>query len=121
MIESAKPDQLESYETINHLLAARQCCERILDLNTGEFELKPAEHYAPLQLDNRRMRQVFGPRFLMLLVGAGQLSVCLAQMATMLDYRVVACDPRRELVADWPLGDVEIRQGMPDDIVRDLG
>jgi xanthine dehydrogenase accessory factor len=72
-----------------------------------------------LQLSDDEMVQTFGPRFLMLLIGAGQLSVSLAEIAQMLDYRVLVCDPRQQMVDHWPLPDVECVQMMPDDVVRE--
>ena len=37
----------------------------------------------------------------------------------MLDYRVLVCDPRPQMIADWDLEGVELVQGMPDDVVRE--
>ena len=41
------------------------------------------------------------------------------ELAMMLDYRVLVCDPRPQLVEDWDLEGVEVVQGMPDDVVRE--
>ena len=42
------------------------------------------------------MRALYGPRWRMLVIGAGQLSRALAQMALGLDFEVIVCDPREE-------------------------
>jgi xanthine dehydrogenase accessory factor len=55
----------------------------------------------------------------LLLIGAGQLSQAVAQMATMLDFEVLVCDPREEYAALLPLGATRVL-GMPDDVVRDV-
>src|SRR5919109_113959 len=54
------------------------------------------------------------------LIGAGQLTRYLAEMARMLDYHVVVIDPREEYANSWDLQSVPINRGMPDDIVREL-
>jgi xanthine dehydrogenase accessory factor len=54
----------------------------------------------------------------LLLIGAGQLSQAVAQMATMLDFEVLVCDPREEFMMDMP--GVTRLPGMPDDVVREL-
>jgi len=60
---------------------------------------------------------VHGPRWRLLLIGAGQISRYLAQMAQALDYQVQACDPREEYSAVWDVAGAELVPGMPDDAV----
>ena len=59
-------------------------------------------------------------RWRLVLIGAGQLTRYLAEMARMLDYHVVVIDPREEYAAGWDLASVPINRGMPDDVVREL-
>ena len=72
------------------------------------------------QSDTKGMRltQVYGPRYRLFLIGAGHVSICLAQMALMLDYEVLVCDPREEMISQWPLPGVQLLQAMPDDAVK---
>ena len=39
----------------------------------------------------------------MLVIGAGQLSKYLAQIAVGLDYQVTVCDPREEYIETWDI------------------
>ena len=55
----------------------------------------------------------------MFLVGAGQLSQCLADIALALDYEVFVIDPRIEAIKDWSGPSITLLQGMPDDILRE--
>ena len=58
----------------------------------------------------------------MLLIGAGQLSAILADLAERLDYRVSVCDPRPDTLRDWQGPDgVERVAAMPDDFLREAG
>lgn len=100
-------------------LEARRCMRRTVDLDTGSVETRPVTQFMPLIREAHRVTQVFGPQYQLLLVGAGELARVLAQMASMMDYRVLVCDPRSERIAQWPLADIEAVQGMPDDIIRE--
>jgi xanthine dehydrogenase accessory factor len=121
MVEKVEPNAA-SLEHVNEILSAldkRSCIQRVVDLNTGQYSLQSVDRFMALELSGQQMKQTFGPRFLMLLIGAGQLSVSLAEIAQMLDYRVLVCDPRQQMVDHWPLPEVECVQMMPDDVVRE--
>jgi xanthine dehydrogenase accessory factor len=55
-----------------------------------------------------------------LLIGAGQISIYLAQMAQALDYQVFICDPRSEYAEQWDLPQTTLMSCMPDDAVVEL-
>jgi xanthine dehydrogenase accessory factor len=63
---------------------------------------------------------VFGPRWQMLIIGAGQVSNYLASMAQALDYNVFVCDPREEMRETWNVPNTTLRKEMPDDAVLTL-
>jgi len=104
--------------------AAHQLVARTLTLATGSVELQGAVRGQALAFDGVTLITVFGPKWRLLLIGAGQLSQAVAQMATMLDFDVLICDPREEyaatLVGAVGSGAVRRIQGMPDDVVREL-
>ncbi len=52
-----------------------------------------------------------------MLIGAGQLTRYLAEMAHMLDYHVLVIDPREEYAGGWDLAGVPLDRGMPDDVL----
>ena len=58
-----------------------------------------------------------GPRWRLLVIGAGQMTRYLAEMAIALDYQVTVCDPREEYTADFPHDAVRVVRDMPDDAV----
>lgn len=99
--------------TAEHRLVART-----LDLTTGAVTLADAVRGQGLVFDAQRLTTVFGPRWRLLLIGAGQLSQAVAQMAALLDFEVLVCDPREEYAMDLP--GVQRLPGMPDDVVREL-
>jgi xanthine dehydrogenase accessory factor len=71
-----------------------------------------------LRFDGDRLQTVHGPRWRLLIIGAGQLSRYLAQMAQALDYQVIICDPREEYAETWDVEGARLDRGMPDDVVN---
>ncbi len=95
-----------------------QLVSRSLNLGTGDVTLGDASRGQAMHFDDTTLTTVFGPKWRLLLIGAGQLSQAVAQMATMLDFEVLVCDPREEFMMDMP--GVTRLSGMPDDVVREL-
>jgi xanthine dehydrogenase accessory factor len=95
---------------------------RTLDLRTGEAMLRPANRSEnTLSFDRKRLTTVHGPRWRLLIIGAGQLSQYLAQMAQALDYSITVCDPREEYADTWSVEGSTLDRGMPDDVVISMG
>ena len=100
--------------------AAHRLVSRTLTLATGHLTLADAKRGQCMQFDGLTLTTVFGPRFRLLLIGAGQLSQAVAAMAQMIDFEVLVCDPRDEYAATLANSGVTRIPGMPDDVVRDL-
>jgi xanthine dehydrogenase accessory factor len=73
-----------------------------------------------LRVDDRVLVTTHGPRWRLLLIGAGQLSHYLATMARALDYDVLVCEPRGEYAEGWSVPGARLLQAMPDDAVIEL-
>jgi xanthine dehydrogenase accessory factor len=97
-----------------------QLVARTLDLETASVRLAPARAADGLSFDGAALTTVHGPRYRMLIIGAGQLSKYLAQIAVGLDYQVTVCDPRDEYTEAWDIGGVSLVRTMPDDTVVDM-
>lgn len=108
------PDALS---TLLERLTQGRLIARELDLNSGAIALHPAQAGQALQLDEKRLISIFGPKYRLLLIGAGQLSALLAQIAVSLDFAVTVCDPREEYHDEWAVADTTLVRTMPDDIV----
>jgi len=90
---------------------------RRLDMKTGRATIGPAQWQDQLAFDGTSLTTVYGPRWRLLIIGASQLSVYLAQMAQALDYQVTVCDPRSEYTDLWSVPGADLKRGMPDDVV----
>ncbi|MET0266896.1 MAG: XdhC family protein [Duganella sp.] len=113
-------EPLSERSQISALLARleqHQLVQRRLDLHSGEVELSNAPPGAQMQVSERIMVTLHGPRWRLLIIGAGQLSRFLAQIALAMDYQVVVCDPREEYRAGWHVEGVQLVHDMPDDVV----
>lgn len=93
---------------------------RRLDMKTGKVTIGPAKSTDLLAFDGATLATVHGPRWRLLVIGAGQLSTFLAQMAQGLDYQVTVCDPREEYAEGWDVAGVELKRGMPDEVVTGM-
>jgi len=90
---------------------------RTLDLERARVTLAPARASDGLAFDGETLVTVHGPRYRMLVIGAGQLSKYLAEIAVGLDYQVTVCDPRVEYTDTWDIPGVTLVKTMPDDTV----
>jgi xanthine dehydrogenase accessory factor len=90
---------------------------RHLDLVSGAVTLERAAAGAVQELTQQTLTTIHGPRWRLYIIGAGQLSRFLAQIASAMDYYVTVCDPREEYRAGWHLPGVQLVHTMPDDLV----
>jgi len=101
-------------------IGSQQLVKRRVEMDSGRATLEPGRWQDVLEFDGRVLSAVHGPRWRLVLIGAGQLTRYLAEMAHMLDYHVVVIDPREEYAAGWTVPSTPINRGMPDDVVREL-
>jgi len=115
-------DNVAQLQLLADKLDRNELVRRRLCLNTGEVSLHPATASDDFSYSADAVNKVFGPRWQMLLIGAGHLSHYVARIALMLGYQVIVCDPREEYRTAWL--ESEIGQAtaytseMPDDAVR---
>ena len=96
----------------------QQRVERRLDMVTGLVRMSVTTEGDKLQFDGQSLTTVHGPRLRLLIIGGGQLSRYLANMAVMLDYQVTVCEPRVQYHEGWDgLAGVTLSTLMPDDLV----
>ena len=81
-------------------IEAGQLVRRTVDLDGGAVAVADACRGELLAWDGR-LSPLHGPRWRLLIIGAGQIGRYLAPMAQALDYAVSVCDPREEYAAEW--------------------
>jgi xanthine dehydrogenase accessory factor len=110
---SRLPELLQRLERGEHV-------RRVLALGSGEVVLEAAGATDELTLDETTLVTHHGPSWRLLLIGAGQMTQYLAQMATALGYQVLVCDPREEYATGFAVAGATLLLGMPDDVVQEL-
>jgi xanthine dehydrogenase accessory factor len=101
-------------------ISKQQLVRRRLEMDSGRVTLEPGQWQDALEFDGKVLTTVHGPRWRLVLIGAGQLTRYLSEMARMLDYHVVVIDPREEYADGWNLPGVALERGMPDDVIAAL-
>ena len=102
-------------------LERRELVARRLDLRSGAVSLAIAAPGADQHVEGDAdvLCTVHGPRWRLFIIGAGQLSRFVAQVASAMDYHVTVCDPREEYRGGWNVAGVDLVHVMPDDLVID--
>jgi len=102
------------------LVQTHQRVQRTLELNSLQVKLSDAGTNDSITFDGDTLTTIHGPRWRLLIIGAGQTSNYLARMAQALDYQVIICDPRKEMQQTWDVDDTIFMTEMPDDAVLAL-
>jgi xanthine dehydrogenase accessory factor len=120
LVVEPRPD-ITMLRQLRDRVAAKHLTMRVLDMLTGQATLEEASREDWHSFDGRLMRAVYGPRWRLVVVGAGQLSQYVATMAIGADYEVIVVDPREEFAAGFGIDGVRCERGMPDDVILELG
>jgi xanthine dehydrogenase accessory factor len=115
-------ERLTGVASLRPLLQAmdeRRCLMRRVCLATGEASIHPAASGPEFRFDGAKLDKVFGPAWRLVLIGSGQLSRFVAEMAQALDYTVVVCDPRDDIAAAWQVPGTVLDSRSPDVAVRE--
>ena len=115
-----KPE-LAVLEELLKAISSQQITLRSVDLLTGKSTLEDGDRGDLFFCDESVMRTTYGPRWRMVLIGAGQLSLYTADFALASDFEVIVIDPREEYAEGIARNDVTFIKGMPDDVLLDLG
>jgi len=118
LLQRLRAGDIDWVEGILERLDQRVCVQRHVALDSSATQLAETDRFLPLSLEGNELRQCFGPRMRMLLVGAGQLSQSLAELGQAMDYEIIVTDPRQEFLDQWQGPGVDLLQGMPDDVIR---
>ncbi|NQX89282.1 MAG: XdhC family protein [Halioglobus sp.] len=121
LVESFGSEGLEWARQVILALKERRSLLRRFDMAKNRTIIEPVDRARETMFDGSVLQQFFGAKQRMVLIGAGQLAIVLSELAQALDFEVVVTDPRQQVLAQWDGPDVELRGGMPDDVIRELG
>jgi len=98
----------------------RRSTERRLHLATGQVDLHEGRRDGVPLLTDTLLTTYLGPQARLVLIGAGDLSRFMSQMALSLGFEVIVCDPREDHRASWQMAGVQLSHEMPDDLILRL-
>lgn len=101
-------------------IAAHRLVRRTLNIDSLQVVLEDAGRSDSFCFGGTTLTTIHGPRWRLLIIGAGQTSTYLARMAQALDYQVIVCDPRAEMRQTWDVQGTTLLSEMPDDAVLAL-
>lgn len=107
-------------DAILSLLNQGKLVARSVNLATQQTQVIEASAEQTTALQDNTLTSIYGPRYRLILIGAGQLSQLLAQIAISLDFSVTVCDPREEYADGWQVPGTVLRRDMPDDVIIEM-
>ena len=113
--------ELAILEAIMSGIKKRSIVLREVNVLTGQSTLSIGNRSTKFQFSNEKMQTIYGPRWRMFIIGAGQLSLCLASFALTSDFDITIIDPREEYAEGIGSEGIQFIQGMPDDVMQELG
>jgi xanthine dehydrogenase accessory factor len=120
LLVEPRPEQT-ILESILAAIEGHQLILREVNLQTGKSVLHPGTKTDGFSLTAHTMQTSYGPRWRMFVIGAGQLSLYVANFAVASDFDVIVIDPREEYAEGLDLKGVQFIKGMPDDVMQELG
>jgi xanthine dehydrogenase accessory factor len=120
LLVEPKPE-LGVLEKLLEQVSSHQITRRTVNFNTGKSILSNGSRHDEFVCNEEEMQTTYGPRWRMVIIGAGQLSLYTADFALASDFEVIVIDPREEYAEGLNRDDLIFIQGMPDDVLLDIG
>lgn len=120
LLVEPKPE-LAILEKLLQFISSHQITLRSVDLSSGKSTLTAGTRHDEFSCTEQEMRTSYGPRWRMVIIGAGQLSLYTADFALASDFEVIVIDPREEYAEGIDRSDITFFRGMPDDVLQEIG
>ena len=120
LLVEPKPE-LAVLEKLQEQISAHQITRRTVNFSSGKSILSAGSRLDQFVCNEQEMQTTYGPRWRMVIIGAGQLSLYTADFALASDFEVIVIDPREEYAEGINREDVTFIKGMPDDVLLEIG
>jgi xanthine dehydrogenase accessory factor len=120
LLVEPKPELAVLEKLLEHI-TAHQITRRTVNLSTGKSLLESGSRHDEFVCNEHEITTSYGPRWRMIIIGAGQLSQYTADFALASDFEVVVIDPREEYAEGLNRSDITFIKGMPDDVLLEIG
>lgn len=115
-----KPE-LSILEKLLVAISTHQVTCRTVNIASGKSTLDQGSRHDEFVCNEQEMRTTYGPRWRLVIIGAGQLSLYTADFALASDFEVIVIDPREEYAEGLNRNDLTFIKGMPDDVLLEIG
>lgn len=112
--------ELTVLEKLLENITSHRVTKRIVNIADGKSQLQEGSRHDEFSCSDTEMCTSYGPRWRMVIIGAGQLSLYTADFALASDFEVIVIDPREEYAEGLNRADVTFIQGMPDDVLLEI-
>ncbi len=120
LLVEPKPE-LAVLEKLLEQISSHQITRRSVSIDTGISSLGTGSRHDEFLCNDHEMQTTYGPRWRMVIIGAGQLSLYTADFALASDFEVIVIDPREEYAEGLNRDDIIFFKGMPDDVLLEIG
>jgi xanthine dehydrogenase accessory factor len=120
LLVEPKPE-LAVLERLLDQISSHQIIRRTVNVNSGKSSLVTGTRQDEFSCTEEAMCTTYGPRWRMVIIGAGQLSLYTADFALASDFEVIVIDPREEYAEGIHRQDLSFYKGMPDDVLLEIG
>lgn len=117
LIEKIELKDRPHFERIENALTSRQWISRHIDLSKPNIKTITEINDLDIQRTPNEIIHTLKPYDKLLLIGAGEVSRCLAEICKNLEFEITLCDFRDEFLQGWKVEGVEIIKTMPDDLI----
>ena len=120
LLVEPKPE-LAVLEQLLAAISSHQVTCRTVNIALGKSTLNQGSRHDEFICNELEMRTTYGPRWRLVIIGAGQLSLYTADFALASDFEVIVIDPREEYAEGLNRNDLIFIKGMPDDVLLEIG
>jgi len=113
--------ELVVLEKLLENISSHQITRRTVNISSGKSTLSTGNRNDEFFCTEQEMQTTYGPRWRMVIIGAGQLSLYTADFALASDFEVIVIDPREEYAEGLNRTDIRFSKGMPDDVLLEIG
>lgn len=117
LLERIDPKDQSHFQEIEAALSSRQWISRHIDLSSSNIKAVNEFAEQSIQRTQNTVIHTLKPHDKLLLIGAGEVSRCLAEICKNLEFEITLCDFRDEFLQGWHVEGVDVIKAMPDDLI----
>lgn len=119
LLEKVNSQDTQHFQTLENALHSRQWISRHINLTNARLEVVNEISEFDIQRKPNKIIHAIKPQDKLLLIGAGEVSRCLAEICKNLEFEITLCDFRDEFLQGWHVEGVQIIKAMPDDLIAE--